>query len=94
MTPVSALLIVKNEEAFIENTLNSLTWCDEIVVIDAQSTDRTQEICVNPQAPWAKKMQFITQPWLGFSAQRNIAMKHAKHEWVFFLDGDETGSPE
>lgn len=92
MQPISALLIIKNEEAYIERALSSLTWCDEIIVVDAMSTDRTKEICLRPGAPWAKKLKFIERPWLGFAAQRNFALAQATHEWVFFLDGDEACS--
>ena len=91
---VSAVLIVKNEAAFIERALTSLLWCDEIVVVDAKSTDQTAEICRNPKAPWATKINFIEQAWLGFSEQRNYAMAQAKSTWIFFLDGDERCSSE
>lgn len=94
MLPVSALLITKNEEVFIERALRSLLWCDEIVVVDALSTDRTASICQDPNAPWASKIKFLTHEWLGFSAQRNFAMNHAKNNWVFFLDADEACTPE
>ncbi len=94
MLPVSALLITKNEELYIERALRSLLWCDEIVVIDAFSTDATPTLCQNANAPWAKKMRFIQNAWLGFSAQRNLAMEKATHDWVLFLDGDESCSPE
>ncbi len=94
MTPVSAVLIIKNEEQFIERALRSLLWCDEIVVVDAESSDRTASICKDPGAPWAGKLKWNTQAWLGFSEQRNFAMKLASHDWIFFLDGDEACSPE
>lgn len=92
--PISALLIVKNEELFIERALSSLLWCDEIVVVDAMSTDQTKTICTNPNAPWANKIKFLQHEWLGFSAQRNFALNHSKNDWVLFLDGDEACSPE
>ncbi|MBS1957864.1 MAG: glycosyltransferase family 2 protein [Bdellovibrionales bacterium] len=93
MQPVSALLIIKNEEQYIERALASVAWCDEIVVIDAMSTDRTKEICIRKDTPWAKTVRFIERPWLGFAGQRNFALAQASHEWVFFLDGDEACSP-
>ncbi len=91
---ISAILIVKNEEAYIEKALQSLLWCDEIVVVDSFSTDNTFAICNNPNALWAKKIKWIQQPWLGFSDQRNFAIEQAKSEWIFFLDGDESCSAE
>jgi glycosyltransferase involved in cell wall biosynthesis len=94
MQPVTGLLIVKNEAHFIERALTSLLWCDEIVVIDALSSDSTPEICKNPEKPWAAKMRFIQKEWTGFSAQRNFAISQTQNSWVFFLDGDEACSPE
>jgi len=91
---VSAVLIVRNEAAYIARALQSLIWCDEIVVVDAMSDDQTLEICKDPKAPWASKLNFIQQSWLGFSEQRNFAMSKATSKWIFFLDGDEACSPE
>ena len=91
---VSAVLIIKNEAAYIERALNSLVWCDEIVVVDSYSTDDTQKICQDETAPWASKIRFFQQTWLGFSEQRNFAMKQSSSQWIFFLDGDESCSGE
>ncbi len=94
MVPVTGLLIVKNEQEFIERALNSLLWCDEILVIDSHSTDGTPGICTDPVRPWAPKMRFIQKEWSGFSSQRNFGIDQARHDWIFFLDGDEQCSPE
>jgi (heptosyl)LPS beta-1,4-glucosyltransferase len=94
MQTISAVLIVKNEAVYIERALQSLLWCDEIVVVDAFSDDATPEICQDPSRPWAGKMRFMKKEWLGFPAQRNFAMEHARSRWIFFLDGDEACSPE
>lgn len=90
---ISAVLIVKNESAYIARALNSLLWCDEIIVVDAMSTDQTKSICLDPAAPWSGKIRFLEQSWLGFSSQRNFAMAQARSDWIFFLDGDEACSP-
>jgi glycosyltransferase involved in cell wall biosynthesis len=94
MLPVSALLIVRNEAAYIERCLHSLLWCDEILIIDAYSEDRTEDLCMDPRSPWAEKVRFLKNPWPGFSAQRNFAIQHARHPWVLFVDADEACSPE
>jgi len=94
MQPVSALLIVKNEAHFIERALESLLWCDEIVVVDACSTDATPTLCKDPSKPWASKILFFQKEWMGFSAQRNYAISQTTYPWIFFLDGDEACSPE
>jgi glycosyltransferase involved in cell wall biosynthesis len=94
MVPVTGLLIVKNEQEFIERALGSLLWCDEILVIDSFSTDATPRICTDPDRPWSSRIRFIQREWSGFSAQRNFGIEQARHEWIFFLDGDEQCSPE
>ena len=94
MELITGLLIVKNEAYFIERALSSLTWCDEIVVVDAFSTDETPAICLDKTKPWASKIKFFQQTWLGFSSQRNFALEKSTHPWIFFLDGDEACSPE
>jgi glycosyltransferase involved in cell wall biosynthesis len=91
---ISAVLIVKNEAAYIDKALKSLLWCDEIVVIDSFSTDDTPKICQDPKAPWVNKLKFSQQSWLGFSEQRNFAIEKANSKWIFFLDGDESCSTE
>lgn len=94
MIPVSALLISRNEEKQIARALRSLTWCDEIIVVDAMSTDRTPEICQDSTAAWAKKMRFFPREWKGFREQRTFALEQAKNDWVVVLDCDEECSIE
>ena len=93
-TPVSAVIITFNEEKKIGNCLQALTWADEIVVVDALSTDRTREICSDPAAPWSGKLRLFERAWTGFKDQRNFAIAQAKYDWVFVVDSDEECSPE
>jgi len=80
---ISACVITYNEEANIERCLTSLTWCDEIVIVDSFSTDRTLALC-------RKYTDRIEQrPWQGYIAQRNAIRELASHDWVLFLDADE-----
>ena len=72
----------------------SLLWCDEIVVVDAYSSDGTAEICKDASKAWSAKIKFFQQEWLGFAAQRNFALQKSTCPWIFFLDGDEECSPE
>lgn len=92
--PVSALILTKNEETHIARCLNSLLWVDEILVIDAQSTDRTLEICRDPAAPWAKTVKTLERPWTNFRDQRNYSLDQAAHDWVLIIDADEKCTPE
>jgi glycosyltransferase involved in cell wall biosynthesis len=91
---ISALIITRNEERYIGRCLASLSWADEIVVVDAESTDSTPTICRRSEAPWAGKMKFLTRSWTGFREQRNFALDSARNDWVIVVDADEECSPE
>ncbi len=84
---ISACVLCFNEESKIERCLASLTWCDEIVVLDSFSTDRTPEIC--------RKFtdRFFQRQWLGYVGQRNTVREFATHPWLLFMDSDEEMSP-
>jgi glycosyltransferase involved in cell wall biosynthesis len=92
--PVTAAIIARNEEKHIARCLASLLWCDEIIVVDAQSTDRTPAICQDPQAPWAGKLKFLTRAWTGFREQRTYAMEQSRNDWLLVVDADERCTPE
>src|ERR1017187_204584 len=81
-------MICKNEEARIERALQSLTWADEIIIVDGHSTDKTVEI--------AKKYtgKVFIRDWTDFGDQRNFALDQTQYPWVFFLDADEVCSPD
>jgi glycosyltransferase involved in cell wall biosynthesis len=76
-----------NEESNIRRCLESVTWCDEIVVIDSFSTDQTVEIC---QEYTDRVFQI---EWKGYIAQREALRIKATNDWVLFLDADEEISP-
>jgi hypothetical protein len=84
---VSACLIVKNEEERLPAALASVAFCDQIVVVDSGSTDRTREIAREAGAI------VVENPWPGYSAQRNVALDHASSDWVIELDADEALTP-
>ncbi len=94
MLPISAAIITRNEESKIARCLASLTWVDEIIVVDAESTDQTRAICQDPTQPWASKVRVIQRPWTGFKDQRNFAMTSTQHDWIIVLDADEACTPE
>ena len=83
---LSVCIITHNEERFLDNCLSSVKdIADEIIVVDAYSSDNTTEIAATHHA------QIIQRPWNDdFSAARNMAIDHAKGNWVLFLDADET----
>lgn len=81
---ISAVVLTKNEEKNIRDCLKTLSWCDEIVVVDDNSSDRTVDL--------AKKMGakvFLHPLNNNFSQQRNFGLKKAKGDLVFFVDSDE-----
>ena len=84
---VSACVICFNEERKIRRCLESLRWCDEIVVVDSFSTDRTVAIC----REFTDRV--YQHEWLGYVGQRNMVRELARHPWVLFLDSDEEVSP-
>ncbi|MBF0344424.1 MAG: glycosyltransferase family 2 protein [Nitrospirae bacterium] len=85
--PVSVVIVTKNEEINIEDALKSAQMAQEIVVVDAYSTDRTLEIC---RAYTDKVYQ---NHWQGFAQQKQQAIDYAESPWVFILDSDERLTP-
>ncbi len=87
---LSACLIVKNEEAVLERCLASIApLCDEIVVVDTGSTDRTVEIAEE----FGAKIGHFT--WCDdFSAARNASLNMATGNWALWIDADEELTPE
>ncbi len=94
MNSISAVVITRNEEKKIARCLESLSWADEIIVIDGNSEDSTAKICKDPSKPWSKKINFLSKSWSGFRSQRNFAIDQAKNDWIFSIDSDEQCSPE
>jgi glycosyltransferase involved in cell wall biosynthesis len=86
--PLSGVVICYNEEDRIGRCLESLGICDEIVVVDSNSTDATREIAQR----YTQKV--VEQEFLGYRDQKNFALDLAKHDWVLCLDADEALSPE
>jgi glycosyltransferase involved in cell wall biosynthesis len=82
--PISAVIIVKNGERYLERVLRPLAaLCDDIVVLDSLSTDNTVTIA---KAHGARVEQ---QTFLGYGPQKRLAVSMAKYEWVLSLDADE-----
>jgi glycosyltransferase involved in cell wall biosynthesis len=84
---LSAIIIAKNEAHNIGACLDSLTFCDERIVIDGDSQDGTSEIAR------ARGARVATSAWHGFGAQKNFALSLASGDWVLSIDADERVSP-
>lgn len=81
--PLSAVLITRDAASQLGPCLESLAFCDEIVVVDSGSTDSTQDLARRHGA------RVIDQPWLGFGPQKQFAVEQARHDWVLCIDADE-----
>lgn len=81
---LSVVVITKNEEAVIGRCLASVTWADQLIVVDSGSTDRTLDICREHNATVQ-----VTPDWPGPGTQRNRAIELAGSDWVLALDADE-----
>ena len=87
--PLSVALITLDEEANLPRCLESIReLASEVVVVDSGSTDRTEAIARQAGAT------FVSQPWQGFTGQKNIAFQRCTQPWVLCLDADEAVSPE
>jgi glycosyltransferase involved in cell wall biosynthesis len=88
--PVSVIVLTCNEELNIRQCLTSVAWAEQVVVLDSGSSDGTIAIARSFGA------QVVEQPWLGFAAQRERALRlpELRHDWVYFVDADEWISPE
>lgn len=85
---ISAIIIAGNEEENIRECLESVRWCDEIILIDSESKDKTVEIAKE----YTEKV-FIKK-WEGFAVQKRYSLEQAKNEWVISIDADERVSSE
>jgi (heptosyl)LPS beta-1,4-glucosyltransferase len=85
--PLTATVITLNESANLRAALESISWADEIVVVDSESTDDTAAIAREFTA------KVIVRPWPGYIAQKNFAAEQAAHDWILSLDADERISP-
>ena len=83
MPALTATVITHNESANVARAIRALSCADEIVVVDANSTDATREIAEGLGA------RVIRHPFEGFAAQKNFATSQARHDWILSLDADE-----
>jgi glycosyltransferase involved in cell wall biosynthesis len=81
-------VITKDEEKNIEDCVRSVGFCDEVIVVDSHSTDRTRELAT------ALGARVVEHDWEGHIGQKNFAVAQAKNDWVLCLDADERVTPE
>jgi glycosyltransferase involved in cell wall biosynthesis len=87
---VSVIIFTLNEEENLPHCLDSLAWCDDVLVVDSFSTDATLEICAE------RKIPVCQHAFSGFGSQRNWALENLdiSHDWVLMLDADERVPPD
>ena len=85
---ISATIITLNEERNILAACESVSWADEIVVVDSGSTDGTCKIASDFGA------RVLSRSWTGFADQKQFAVDNAENNWIFSLDADERVTPE
>lgn len=81
-------MITRDEEENLPRTLDSVSWAEEIVIVDSGSTDRTAAIARERGA------RFVTRPWEGYARAREQALELCTAPWVLGLDADEEVSEE
>lgn len=84
---ITAIILAKNEEKYIDRCIKSLSFCDEILVIDDYSTDATIEIIKRLNNKKIKVIQHSLNN--NFSQARNFGLIKAQNEWILFIDADE-----
>jgi glycosyltransferase involved in cell wall biosynthesis len=85
---ISATIITFDEAENMRAACESVSWADEVLVVDSLSADATREIARDCGA------RVIERAWPGFAAQKQFAAESAAHEWVFSLDADERVTEE
>ena len=88
MSRLTVTVIAWNEEERLRGCLESAAWADEIVVVDAESVDKTVQIA----REFTDKVS--VRAWPGFANQKNFAIEQATGEWILSLDADERVTPE
>ncbi len=88
MTKITGIVITKNGADLIEDCLKSLSFCNEILVVDAGSSDKTLEIAKKHNA------KIIEHNFSDFSKIRNLGLEKAEGEWILYVDVDERVSEE
>lgn len=87
MIKISAVIITLNEEHSIEQTLRSLDFCDEIVVVDSGSIDKTVSLCKEHGC------KVLFRKFDGYGTQKRFAVEQAANDWILAIDADEVLSP-
>src|SRR5262245_10522475 len=83
MPGITGIVITFNEEERIAEAIASLSCCDEVLVVDSESTDRTRDIARTLSA------RVIERPWQGYSSKKNFEYQQAENDWILRIDTAE-----
>jgi len=86
---LSVVIITLNEEDRLPRTLEAVAWCDEILVVDSGSSDRTIDICSD-----YRNCRVIEHAFAGYGPQKRFAVGAARNDWILSLDADEVPDAE
>ncbi len=86
---ISAVVLTRDEEKNLESCLGSLDFCEEVIIVDDGSTDKTEEIAKKYSAKIYRRALADD-----YASQRNWAMEKASHDWILFVDADEQVSKD
>jgi len=86
---LSVVIIVKNEEEFIHDCLESVKWADEVILLDGGSIDKTLEIAKE----YSVRIISQKEKKMDYAAWHNQGIEEAKYDWIFYVDADERVTP-
>jgi len=87
-TPVTVIVLTFNEERNLDDCLKTVSWADELFVVDSFSTDKTPEIVSRDG------IRFVQHEYVNSATQKNWAIPQATHPWILIVDADERVTPE
>jgi glycosyltransferase involved in cell wall biosynthesis len=90
MASISAIVITFNEEGNLKECLESLKWCDEIIVVDSNSSDKTTQIA----GEFTKNIIIADKNTTTYGEKRNLGITKASGDWVLWIDADERITPK
>lgn len=85
---ISAVILVKNAQATLQECLRSIQCFDEIILLDNQSNDDTLKIALSFKESFPN-LHIHTSEFIGFGALKNLAISYAKNDWILLIDADE-----
>jgi GTP:adenosylcobinamide-phosphate guanylyltransferase len=86
--PISAVMLAHQYSSLLEKVVQSVQWCDEIIIVTSEKVKEIEELCHRTKA------QLFFQKFEGFGTQKRFAISKANHDWVLSIDSDEIVSPE